>query len=348
MKKALRNVAIASAVIAAPVVVASQAGAENATGIGTFNVGPAYIADNGISTLFELVNTDAASQTVHVSLRSRGDSADLWDRTFTLTSMDVLILQIYDDNGIRKVKVVNGSDSLHPAAHEQTGYEEPLSGADGSACHFDDTVGYIVACDWVTEAPEHPGADSVWMGNTWIMAGSGVTVAINNAAADDTNPQTPIVDGYLKNRVYADYGYNATTLILTHPTFCPDTGEALWGCGFYEAEAVYFTLYDYDEKKVQVSSPYRVPAEELSVIAFSDVNPNAVPESTAFYTINGKKPNKGLGFNISQASFSSGIATVDLTVGLPVGAPDPRNTVCSYLTFTNGDVYWLPCQYTTP
>ncbi|MEF3168552.1 MAG: hypothetical protein K6360_04335 [Deltaproteobacteria bacterium] len=339
MKKALRNVAITSAVIAAPVVVASQAGAaEKPTGIGTYNVGPAYIASDGISTFFELVNTSPCAQEVHVSLRSRGNSADLWDRKFTLTGMDVLILQIYDDHGTRMVKVVNGSDSSNPAAHEKTGYEEPLSGADNSCTgfHFDDTVGYIFAWD-------EDKSDSVWMGNTRITTGSGLTVAINNAAADN-NPDRngSVVDGYLKDKLYVDYIFNNTTLILTHPT--PDGVSSGWRCGFFDVDKSYFTLYDYDEKYVGAPSPYRFPAEELSVILFTDKDPNAQIASPAFYTINGSKTNKGLGFNISASSFGAGIATMDLR-GL-LNLPDnPRNTVCSYMTVDHGDIFWLPCQY---
>jgi hypothetical protein len=337
---------------------ATMVQAEDPDGVGDVLVYPLYLADSAAFTEFTLVNTSDDNDTsVHIQIRSQGNSQDQLDFCVTLTPNDVYKAKIFASGDGAELETLNNTDDTDDQAPDKAG----LTVSDTSDCAYSPQKGYIVAYA-VTDCDNQESLvqDAEIMGNVRIIETATCKIMAMNAVAieaDETDDNfTKVQEALKKDELYMIWEYEKTAAVLTVPSLGtsdptndnllgelvgadPITGEIsnkLCGCGLAQIATDFEILYDLDENEFKQQSPSYYPANEVSIVNFADAGLNT--DDTNFF-INGSA--KYWGLNFTSDTLEEGWTRWTIPKDL-----DPQhNVVCTYFISTNNSLAWMPCQY---
>lgn len=330
--------------------------AEEVDGVGDVLVYPLYLADSAAFTEFTLVNTatdDNAS--VHIQIRSQGNSQDQLDFCICLSENDVYKAKISASGDGAELTTLNNTDTSVQAP-ETAG----LTVSDTSDCAYSPQKGYIVAYA-VSSCKDQNDLvqDAEIMGNVRIIETATCKImAMNAVAIEDPASFQDAQDDLAKDELYMIWEFEKTAAVLTVPCFGdldptndnlsdelvgadPVTGEIsneLTGCGLAQLSTDFEIMYDLDENEFKQQSPSYYPANEVSIVNFADAGLNT--DDTNFF-INGSA--KYWGLNFTSDTLEEGWTRWKI----PTELGPQHNVVCTYFISTNNSLAWMPCQYST-
>ncbi|RLC10918.1 MAG: hypothetical protein DRH43_05310 [Deltaproteobacteria bacterium] len=348
--------------------------AEDPDGVGDVLIYPLYLANGTAFTEFTLVNTANVAQSVHIQIRSQGNSQDQLDFCIELTENDVYKAKISSDGaGGAILETLNNVDYTDSAGDPIPGWHKApdtagLIEADTSDCSYSTQKGYIVAyavddCD----SSDTLADNATIMGNTRIIETATSKIMALNAVAVEGNetahpdPFTDAQSKLNKDELYMIWEFEKAAAVLTVPTIgtanatndelCdslvgPDEdgvlSNDLCGCGFAKLTNDFETMYDLDENPFSKLSPHYYPANEVSIVNFTNAGTNT--DSTNFY-INGSAKYWGLNFtgDTLEEGWTRWVIPTQDEGGNSMAAL--HNVVCTYFISTNNSLAWMPCQY---
>jgi len=340
---------------------ATMVQAEDPDGVGNVLVYPLYLANCAAFTEFTLVNTSSVDDaSVHIQIRSQGNSQDQLDFCVTLSENDVYKAKISASGDGAVLTTLNNTDT-----DEQAPETAGLTVSDTSDCAYSPQKGYIVAyavsnCD----NQENLVDTAEIMGNTRIIeTATSKIMAMNAVAIDGPTDFAAAQADLAKNQLYMIWEFEKTAAVLTVPTFDststndaladhmvgadPITGEIsneLTGCGLAQLSTDFEVMYDLDENEFNQQSPSYYPANEVSIVNFADAGLNT--DDTNFF-INGSA--KYWGLNMTSDTLEEGWTrwTIPATDSGGRSLAAQHNVVCTYFISTNNSLAWMPCQYST-
>ncbi|RLF95679.1 hypothetical protein DRN50_03335, partial [Thermococci archaeon] len=343
-------------------------------GVGDVLIYPLYLANGTAFTEFTLVNTANVAQSVHIQIRSQGNSQDQLDFCIELTENDVYKAKISSDGaGGAILETLNNVDYTDSAGDPIPGWHKApdtagLIEADTSDCSYSTQKGYIVAyavddCD----SSDTLADNATIMGNTRIIETATSKIMALNAVAVEGNetahpdPFTDAQSKLNKDELYMIWEFDKASAVLTVPTIgtanatndelCdslvgPDEdgvlSNDLCGCGFAKLTNDFETMYDLDENPFSKLSPHYYPANEVSIVNFTNAGTNT--DSTNLY-INGSAKYWGLNFtgDTLEEGWTRWVIPTQDEGGNSMAAL--HNVVCTYFISTNNSLAWMPCQY---
>ena len=354
--------------------------AEDPDGVGDVLIYPLYLANGTAFTEFTLVNLENTAggnttQSVHIQIRSQGNSQDQLDFCIDMTENDVYKAKISSDGaGGAILETLDNVDYKDSAGDPIPGWHKApdtagLIEADTSDCSYSTQKGYIVAyavddCD----SSDTLADNATIMGNTRIIETATSKIMALNAVAvegNDTAPD-PFTDAQSrlnKDELYMIWEFEKTAAVLTVPSIgdanASNAGlelvgadaegnidDELEGCGLVQLTDDFEEMYDLDEVLLAQQSPHYYPANEVSIVNFADAGSNT--DSTNFY-INGGAAHWGL--NMTSAELTEGWTRWVIPDNPTNGKNSPaemaklKNVVCTYFISTNNSLAWMPCQY---
>lgn len=366
--------------MAAGAAMASTVADQEVDGVGSVLIFPYYQASDIADTYFRIVNTNTSSMvSVHVIIRSQGNSMDMYDFCVNLSAADVFVGKLSKESSGVKLTVVDGSDcavasqncgttgTWYGPGEVATGDVEDILTADTSSCGFDPQIGYIVAY----ETPEGCGSKTTIqdtmrsiMGEEEVVEKTRSSLYAMNAVALQGSTVEATLQGYLaKQYLYGTYKYGNTALVLTTPSINTNSvnsgitaGAWVNGspvtsttpmCGMYDtSNNPVVDFYDLNEAKKANPSPDKYPINEVSIVNFADGNANSGSQYSMrqFFTT-GEFSNGGIAALGSASTIADGDEGWFIwNVGRAPAAM--QNVIGTYFILTNSNLAWLPCQYT--
>lgn len=330
---------------------------EDADGVGDVLVYPLYLADSAAFTEFTLVNTSDVNDTsVHIEIRSQGDSNDQLDFCVTLSENDVYKAKISASGDGAELETLNNTDT-----DDQAPDKAGLTVSDTSDCAYSPQKGYIVAYAVENCDNQNTLVDTAdIMGTVRIIeTATSKIMAMNAVAINDPPSLVEAQNDLAKDELYMIWEFEKTSAVLTVPRFGilpstnayldgnmvgadPVTGEisnSLSGCGSIQLLDDFEVMYDLDENEFKQQSPSYYPANEVSIVNFADAGLNT--DDTNFF-INGSA--KYWGLNMTSDTLEEGWTRWTI----PAMLPAQHNVVCTYFISTNNSLAWMPCQYSRP